>query len=64
MSRRTKIMITKAPGARVLHFVDEGDYRSYCGRYCEGWTVEREANLFTDADNVTVCKRCKLALTN
>lgn len=42
----------------ALHVRFVGDYKTFCGRDCDGW-VKADTSLAEALDSAYTCKRCK-----
>lgn len=44
-----------------LHLRFDGDYRTFCGRECDGWPVAEGKSFRAAMDSAYICKRCRAA---
>ena len=56
-----EVVLPYGNGAALQHFRFEGDYKTFCGRKCEGWTVASMTVMKAVASFYT-CKHCLKAL--
>lgn len=56
-----EVVVPHANPNGSLHLRFDGDYRTFCGRECEGWPVVDGKSFSTALDSAYICKRCRAA---
>lgn len=55
----TEVVVPYASRNGRLHLRIDGDYRTFCGRLCDGWSLVEDQNLSHVLDNPELCSKCK-----
>lgn len=55
-----EVVIPHANKNGALHYRFQHDYKTFCGKTCEGWSVSDETPA-TCIENAYLCKTCRIA---
>ena len=62
LQHTTEVVVPYASRNGLNHLRVSGDYRTNCGRECEGWSVVEDISLSELIDSPYFCKKCKANL--